>query len=412
MSLSPIHVLRRKTWIFALLSLTLGILVCDSAPLLVQETDQSLFEKRIAGSNAWLEVDTQAFDENIKRVKEFLDGRAELCAIMKADAYGNGIVGLLPTVIDNGVKFIGITSNEEARMLRENGFEGRIVRARSASRNEIEEGIEYKIEEIIGSLEQAIQIKELSKSHGVKIPIHLVLNSTGMGRNGLEIGTETGKKEGLKIVRNKYLNIVGMMTHFPRAKIELIQAASEKFAEQTAWLIENSPLERENLTLHAASSFAAQNVPESLFDMVRIGGLLYGRTAPYERLITFKTRIASLHTFPEGSTIGYGGSAILTRDSVLANLPIGYTDGIARSLSNRGYVLINGKRARIVGVTTMNTTMVDVTDLPEVHMNDEVVLYGAQGDDFIDDRENRMHSERTLGEQATMWGASNPRVYF
>ena len=396
-----------------LLSLTGATLVTGlhAAPLLLNESDSSPLDPKISGSNAWLEIDTAAFDYNVKQVLKHLDGRADFCAIMKGDAYGNGIDGLMPTIIANSVKFIGIASNEEARIARKHGFEGRIIRVRSSFKSEIEAGIPYDVEEMIGSLAQGTQIAELSQQYDKPIGVHLTLNSTQMGRNGLEIGIPQGKADAMALVNMPGLNIVGMMTHFPKSDQAWVETATAIFDEQTQWLIENSPLQREDLVLHAASSFATLNVPEALFDMVRPGGLLYGRRKGTMPLATFKTRVASLHKLPKGSKVLYGWTATLTRDSVLANLPVGTSDGIARSLSNRGYVLINGERARIVGVTTMNTTMVDVTDMENIALNDEVVLYGKQGDDEITSAENKAHSDRSLGEQFVMWGTANPRVY-
>ncbi|MFZ6043498.1 alanine racemase C-terminal domain-containing protein, partial [Vibrio natriegens] len=110
-------------------------------------------------------------------------------------------------------------------------------------------------------------------------------------------------------------------------------------------------------------------------------------------------------------TIGYGSTAVLERDSVLANLPIGYSDGFARSRGNKGSVLINGQRAKVVGAASMNTIMVDVTDIPTAQANDEVVVFGTQGKNTITGEETEEHSDRILPEHYTIWGITNPRVY-
>lgn len=126
--------------------------IANSAPLLSLDTLTN--QEKIQQTNAWLEIDTQAFQNNIDTLRASLEQDTKVCAIMKADAYGNGIEGLMASVIERNVECIGITSNEEARIVRAKGFVGELMRVRAASPNEIESGLQYKIEELIGSSEQ------------------------------------------------------------------------------------------------------------------------------------------------------------------------------------------------------------------------------------------------------------------
>lgn len=391
----------------------MGQTTAQAAPLLV-DFDNSEREERVESSNAWLEVDTHAFSNNIQLLQNQLADNTKICAIMKADAYGNGIAGLMPSIIANNVACVGITSNEEARVVRKHGYTGKIMRVRAASRNEIEGGLDFHMEELIGTKEQADQIIEIARTHGTTIPVHLALNTSGMGRNGLDLTTYAGQVEGVQIAGDPNLEIVGMMTHFPNEGLDEIKRKVERFKVETQWLIDSADLSREDITLHVANSYITLNLPEAHLDMVRPGGMLYGdypAKAPFQRIVSFKTRIASLHHFPAGSTIGYGSTAVLERDSVLANLPIGYSDGFARSLSNKAEVLINGQRAKVMGMASMNTTMVDVTDIVDVEANSEVVIFGPQGQDVITSDETEERSGRILPEHYTIWGATNPRIY-
>ncbi|WP_265698918.1 alanine racemase [Photobacterium obscurum] len=391
----------------------MGQTAANAAPLLV-DFDNSEREERVQSSNAWLEIDTQAFSGNIQLLQNQLEADTKICAIMKADAYGNGIAGLMPSIIANQVPCVGITSNEEARVVRKHGFTGKIMRVRAASKNEIEGGLEYQMEELIGTKAQADQIIDIAREHGTTIPVHLALNTSGMGRNGLDLTTYEGQVEGVEIAGDPNLEIVGMMTHFPNEGLDEIKRKVERFKVETKWLMDSADLKREDITLHVANSYITLNLPEAHLDMVRPGGMLYGdypATAPYQRIVSFKTRVASLHHFPAGSTIGYGSTKVLERDSVLANLPIGYSDGFARSLSNKADVLINGQRARVMGMASMNTTMVDVTDIVDVQANDEVVIFGRQGFEQITGEETEEKSGRILPEHYTVWGATNPRIY-
>ena len=384
-----------------------------SAPLLTLDTLTS--QEKIQQTNAWLEIDTQAFKHNIDTLKKSLNSDTKICAIMKADAYGNGIEGLMDSVISRDVECIGITSNEEARIVRAKGFSGEIMRVRAATPNEIESGLNYQIEELIGSSEQANTIAKLAKKNNTVIPVHLALNAGGMGRNGLDLSQPQGKKEALNIAFNGHINIVGIMTHFPNESVDEIRTKLDLFKQESKWLIDEAQLNRENITLHVANSYTTINLPEAHLDMVRPGGLLYGdmpSNPEYQRIVRFKTSVASLNYLPKGSTIGYSSTYVLGRDSILANLPLGYSDGYVRSIGNNGYVLINGQKANVVGVTSMNTTMVDVTDIKNVQPGDEVVLFGKQNEQTIETKEMEAFSSRSMPELYVIWGATNPKVYF
>ncbi|CED70800.1 alanine racemase [Aliivibrio wodanis] len=387
--------------------------VATSAPLLSLDTLTN--QEKIQQTNAWLEIDTKAFQHNIDTLKQTLSESTKVCAIMKADAYGNGIEGLMASVIDRNVDCIGITSNEEARIVRAKGFEGEIMRVRAATPNEIQSGLDYQIEELIGSSEQANTIAKLAKKNNTIIPVHLAINAGGMGRNGLDLTQLEGKKEALNIAFNGHINIVGIMTHFPNESVEEIRTKLNLFKQESQWLIDEAQLNRENITLHVANSYTTINLPEAHLDMVRPGGLLYGdmpSNPEYKRIVRFKTSVASLNYLPKGSTIGYSSTYVLGRDSILANLPLGYSDGYVRSIGNNGYVLINGQKANVVGVTSMNTTMVDVTDIADVQPGDEVVLFGSQNEETIETKEMEAFSSRSMPELYVIWGATNPKVYF
>lgn len=387
--------------------------VAISAPLLSLDTLTN--QEKIQQTNAWLEIDTKAFQHNIDTLKQTLSENTKVCAIMKADAYGNGIEGLMASVIDRNVECIGITSNEEARIVRAKGFEGEIMRVRAATPNEIQSGLDYQIEELIGSSEQANTIAKLAKKNNTIIPVHLAINAGGMGRNGLDLTQLEGKKEALNIAFNGHVNIVGIMTHFPNESVEEIRTKLNLFKQESQWLIDEAQLNRENITLHVANSYTTINLPEAHLDMVRPGGLLYGdmpSNPEYQRIVRFKTSVASLNYLPKGSTIGYSSTYVLGRDSILANLPLGYSDGYVRSIGNNGYVLINGQKANVVGVTSMNTTMVDVTDIADVQPGDEVVLFGSQNEETIETKEMEAFSSRSMPELYVIWGATNPKVYF
>ncbi|HHI5409070.1 TPA: alanine racemase [Vibrio metoecus] len=369
---------------------------------------------QIQQSNSWLEVSLGQFQSNIEQFKSHMSSDTKICAIMKADAYGNGIRGLMPTIIAQDIPCVGVASNAEARAVRESGFKGELMRVRSASLSEMSAVLDLNIEELIGTHQQAMELADLAKKTGKTIKVHMALNDGGMGRNGIDMTTEAGKKEALSIATQPSLNIVGMMTHFPNYNADEVRTKLAKFKESSAWLIEQSNLKRENITLHVANSYTALNVPEAQLDMVRPGGVLYGDlpTNPeYPSIVSFKTRVASLHHVPKGSTVGYDSTFTTSRDSVLANLPVGYSDGYPRKMGNKADVLVNGQRAKVVGVTSMNTTVVDVTDIKGVLPGQEVALYGQQQKQSIAVSEMENNAELIFPELYTLWGNSNPRFY-
>lgn len=400
-------------------SLTLAVLLglgmattAHSAPILQVNGNYDITQNHHA--NAWLEIDVKAFEDNITRLQKQLGDKTQICAIMKADAYGNGVDLLMPSIIKLGVPCIGIASNEEAKVARSHGYQGKITRVRLASIDEIKSGLSHNIEELVGDLTHATLLSKLAQDANKNIKIHLVLNSGGMNRNGIDIAHPQGKKDAVAITKLKGLETVAIMTHYAVEDENYVRERLDLFNKQSAWLIKHAKLDRNKLTLHTANSFATITVPESHLDMVRPGGLIYGDTIDakpaYKPIMSFKTKVASVQFYKAGTTVGYDGTYTLTRDSYVANLPFGYSDGYRRAFTNKGEVLIAGKRAKVLGKVSMNTTMVDVTDfVNDVKIGDEVVIYGSQGEDKISQAQIEEINDALLADLYTIWGNSNPR---
>ena len=365
-------------------------------------------------ANAWVEINVQAFEQNIQTLQQQLQDKSQICAVMKADAYGHGIQLLMPSIIKLNVPCVGITSNAEAAMVRQSGYQGRILRLRAATDQEIQNAASLKMEELFGNYEQAQRISVWAKQQGVTVAYHLGLNAGGMDRNGLELNTEQGKQQGLNMTKLPNLKLVGIMTHYAVEDEKYVREHLAVFNQQTDWLIKKAKLKREALTLHTANSFATLTVPESHLDMVRADGVIYGDSIPdrveYKKLMTFKTQVATVNAYLKGTTVGYDQTYTLKRDSLLANLPMGYSDGYRRAFSNKAYVLIRGHKVPVVGRTSMNTTMVDVTDFPDIRASDEVVLFGQQGNETVKQSDLEDYNGALLADVYTMWGNSNPKI--
>ncbi len=255
----------------------------------------------------------------------------------------------------------------------------------------------------------AEQMRELADKHDMTIPVHMAFNAGGMGRNGIEMNEEFGKQVAVDIATDPRFNVVGIMTHFPNDEAEYVRSKLGQFTANSEWLIEEAGLQREDVLLHAANSFVTLNVPEGHLDMVRPSGALYGDQPTNRELppiMSFKTKVASVHHLPEGSTVGYDSTYTLKRDSVLANLPVGYSDGVPRKMGNNADVLIQGHRAPVVGVSSMNTIMVDITEIAE-----QVMLFGQQGEETIGAEEYESSADVIFPEIYSWWDAVNPREY-
>ena len=383
-----------------------------AAPMLTSQI--SATQAAAPQANAWVEINVQAFEQNIQTLQQQLQDKSQICAVMKADAYGHGIQVLMPSIIKLNVPCVGITSNAEAAMVRQSGYQGRILRLRAATDQEIQNAASLKMEELFGNYEQAQRISAWAKQQGITVAYHLGLNAGGMDRNGLELNTEQGKQQALNMTKLPNLKLVGIMTHYAVEDEKYVREHLAVFNQQTDWLLKKAKLKREALTLHTANSFATLTVPESHLDMVRAGGVIYGDSIPdrveYKKLMTFKTQVATVNAYLKGTTVGYDQTYTLKRDSLLANLPMGYSDGYRRAFSNKAYVLIRGHKVPVVGRTSMNTTMVDVTDFPDIRASDEVVLFGQQGSESVKQSDLEDYNGALLADVYTMWGNSNPKI--
>ena len=397
-----------------MLTLALGMpAISQAAPLLADQGEPAAKLARVPQANAWLEIDKQAFTDNIRTLQKELAGKSKICAVMKADAYGNSIDLLMPSILETNVECVGITSNSEAAIVRQHGYKGRIARLRAATTNEILDALPLNVEELFGNLEQAKSISAQMKSRNHTLKYHLALNAGGMDRNGLEMVTPKGKQQAVELSKLPNLKMVGIMTHYAVEDEKFVRDHLKIFLEQTDWLIKTAKLKREDLTLHTANSFTTLAVPEARLDMVRPGGVLYGDSIPsytqYKKTMAFKTQVAVVNDYLKGTTVGYDQTFTLKRDSRLANLPFGYSDGYRRVFSNKSYVLIKGHKVPVVGRVSMNSTMVDVTDFPDIKAGDEVVLYGKQGNEEVKQADLEEYNGALLADLYTVWGNSNQR---
>ena len=399
----------RHTLNILVLMTLLSVLCCSS----LSSSGAAEHDPATDSLNAWLEIDTAQYHRNIDYLKQIIGSQSQICVVMKGDAYGNGISTLMPVIMREGIGRVAITSNQEARDVRNAGYKGKIMRIRIATEGEVREGIGLHIEELIGNREQAELINEIAEEAGATVDFHLAINANGMSRNGLELSK--GYDEALDILRLKHIHCIGMMTHYPANKDGEIVQQLNRFKQQTTTLMSKAGINRKDIILSSAATYAALYIPETRLDMVRVGSALYNygyteRFSRFKKIMSFKSRIASIQEFPAGNTVSYKRTHKLSRPSRLANIPVGYANGLSTAMANKGYMLVRGHKCPIVGNVTMNITMIDVTDFPDIRSGDEVVIYGRQGSSEITATDIGTWTGTNLLSQSMFWAAANPKI--
>ena len=332
------------------------------------------------------EIDLNSIGYNVRQFKHN-SSDAELMAVIKADGYGHGAIEVAWEAIKNGATWLGVATAKEGIQLRRAGFKTPILVLGGITPEEIIDCSYNDIDVAVYGKNFIGQLDGYSNIFRKPLNIHLKID-TGMHRIGvLPEDLDAFVKE---LGNRKYINTRGIFTHFPNA------AGDEEFSnQQLAEFADCVNLTEKVLGeipyKHTANSAAAVNLIGSHFNLVRVGLGLYGyhdeiwlgEKLEIRPALTWKTKVTSTREIKLGNRVGYGRTYLVNRDSRIATIPIGYADGYKRILSNNGFVLIKGQRARIAGRVCMDQTMVDITDIPDVVEGDEVVLIGKQGDEKI-----------------------------
>lgn len=336
----------------------------------------------------WTEINLDNLAFNFRSVKNFVGANLEYMAIIKADGYGHGAVNCAKILEQEGIDWFGVALPEEGLELRENGIKKPILCLGSFWTGQETLLLENDLTPVIYRLEIAEKFDRAAKDKNKIADVHIKID-TGMGRIGVRFDEVSGFAESMKKFTN--LRVAGIMTHFATAdnlrENEFTNEQIKRF-ETAVTIFETkgfSPIYKD-----LANSPAAVAHQNSRGNMVRIGGILYGLgddVLPKEiekpnlkPVLSLKTLISHLKKVPKGETLGYSRTFETKKDSLIATIPIGYQDGLSRGLSNRGRVLVNGKFALIVGKISMDWTILDVSDIPNVKIDDEVVLIGEQND--------------------------------
>ncbi|TLP57675.1 alanine racemase [Parasedimentitalea maritima] len=362
--------------------------------------------------SSWCEISVPKIAGNLLSTLKRMPDNTQLCAVVKSDAYGHGIENVVPLLMEQNIGYIGISSNAEARAVRNAGFVGRLLRLRTATPQEIKSALGDRIEEMFGG---AAAVRSLIETLGQEaLPkLHISLNAGGMSRDGLELSTARGRAGFFEILELVPDQIVGLCTHFPSNEPVELAESIQRFHDDQAWIFSNSDLRRQDILVHAGSTLTLHSGQDPKADMMRCGAILYGIAGPrpdFQSALVLKSRVVSIGDYPKGSTIGYDRSCCLSEDKVLASIALGYANGYSRRFSGGGEVLIRGQRLPVMGKISINTIVADVTSLPAIDVGDEVVAFGQQGDQVISSVAIEDLAGTIMADLFVDWGQRNARV--
>lgn len=361
----------------------------------------------------WAEVDLNAYAHNIKELRRITHPDARLMAVVKANGYGHGATEVARKALQSGAEWLGVARINEAIQLRTEGFAAPILIFGYTPPDLADKLIEFDLTQTVYSYSTAEILSSKAQSRDKTIRIHIKLDS-GMGRLGLlplalmsPTTSHDPKSDPVReiesITKLPGLETEGIYTHFATA-----DSADKSYANKQLdiFLDVLNRLRRAGLDFpikHAANSSALIDLPESHLDLVRPGIATYGlypsdevnkKRVTLKPVMALKSKIIHLKQVPAGFNVSYGITYQTEKPTIIATVPVGYADGFNRLLSSCGHMLVHGKRVPIIGRVCMDLTMLDVGDITQATLEDEIVIFGQQGDESItvDDIASRLNT--------------------
>ena len=362
-------------------------------------------------------VDLDKLVHNYNAIKRHVGDKTRIMAMVKADAYGHGLLPVSKTLEQAGADYLGVAMIEEGVRLRRANVKLPILCVGASFKSSLEEGIKEDIILTLYETGQLCDMQEAAERVGKKARVHIKLE-TGMNRLGAHTDGEL-----LQLARElKKCDMVqaeGVFTHFAAS-----DSADKTFTYEQASIfnrgreiLANEGFDR--LIAHAACSGGTLDCPDLYYDMVRPGIALYGyppsseviNHLPLEPIMRIESRLSQVKHIKAGESVGYGRSYTAQKDMCIGVVPIGYGDGYRRALSNKGFVIINGCRANILGRVCMDQMMVDITDIP-AESGDLAVLLGKSGGEKFD-AEDMAEICGTISYEITLgFTARVPKIYY
>ena len=372
----------------------------------------------------WAEISLNAIEHNYNVIRNKVADDTKVCCVIKADGYGHGAVELSQVYEKLGADFFAVSNIDEGIEIRKSGSKLPIVILGYTPVSEAENLAEYDISQAVFSLEYAKELSEKCVEEDCICKMHIKVDS-GMSRIGFMCQEfprdEYSIEEICEVCCLPNLEVEGLFTHF------CVSDEDAEGREFTNKQYENFIHVRDSLkkrgvdisVVHCSNSGAIEDYPETCCDMVRAGIILYG-LAPSSKLadrldlvpaMTLKTVVAFVKEVQKGATISYGRTFTADRKMKIATVPIGYADGFIRQNAKDGYMMVNGKKAKIVGRICMDQTMLDVTDIEDVKTGDEVVVFGT-GENGEPTADSLAENTGTINyETVCLVGKRVPRIY-
>ena len=337
----------------------------------------------------WVEINLDALECNFDAVREELPENMKILAVVKANAYGHGAIGVAKFLEDKA-DYLAVAATDEALELRKNGVNCPILILGHIPYGDYDNIVKFNITPTISDFYEAELLSKAAVKAGVTAPLHIAVD-TGMNRIGFPLNSESVKD--IKAINSlPNVEIEGIFSHFAAADMA-DKAYTRKQVEKFDGFVKSlSEIGVDAPIKHLYNSAAIADL-EKKYDMVRQGIILYGLRPSDEvefnnikvpqPVMSMKTRVVQVKTLPAGECISYGCTYTTEKETKVATLCAGYADGVTRVLSNNGEVLIRGKRAKIIGRVCMDQFMVDVTDIPDVEAGDTATIFGTDGDETI-----------------------------
>ncbi len=337
----------------------------------------------------WVEINLDALECNFDAVREALPENMKILAVVKANAYGHGAIGVAKFLEDKA-DYLAVAATDEALELRKNGVNCPILILGHIPYGDYDNIVKFNITPTISDFYEAELLSEAAVKAGVTADFHIAVD-TGMNRIGFALSPKS--VESIKAINTlPNIKIEGIFSHFAAADM-VDKAYTRKQVEKfDGFVKELSEIGVDAPIKHLYNSAAIADL-EKKYDMVRQGIILYGLKPSDEvefnninipqPVMSMKTRVVQVKTLSAGECISYGCTYTTEKETRVATLCAGYADGVTRVLSNNGEVLIRGKRAKIIGRVCMDQFMVDVTDIPDVEAGDTATIFGTDGDETI-----------------------------
>lgn len=359
-----------------------------------------------------IEIDINRLQSNTRLIREMIGPDVALMAVIKANGYGHGACDIAKPIMDAGADYLAVATLTEALELRRRFRNYPILILGHTPDRLLHHSVEQNITQTIFSIEQARILDALAKENNTTAKVHFKVD-TGFHRLGKR-PTKEYADEIKQAFRLENLCPEGIFSHLALTS----EADDEKQYEAFTCFIDG--LEKDGCIFqykHIADSIACVDYPQYRMNMVRPGALIYGMRGyqkgylPVEQCLTFKTAVSHLQKIEKGEGVGYDFLWKASRDSLIATLPFGYADGYPRNMRDKGYVLINGQKAPLVGVLCMDQCMADVTDIPGVCCGSEAIIYGDGDDGSMTIAEAASLAGTNKNEIISRLTARPPRIY-